>query len=78
MRSQLVKPFLSGVFARRGYCFFDEFGHRCFVPTQFNQWANKQMTIPWSNYFFLLYHFAFVFITSMLAGSLSRIVFVVF
>jgi ABC-type antimicrobial peptide transport system permease subunit len=35
----------------------------------FNELASKQMTIPWSNPYFLLTSFAFILLTSMLAGS---------
>ncbi|HWA33938.1 MAG TPA: ABC transporter permease, partial [Cyclobacteriaceae bacterium] len=35
----------------------------------FNQLANKQMNVPWTNSYFLMITFGFIFLTSVLAGS---------
>ena len=68
-RNQLVSQFLSESTLVVIIAFFMATAIGVLCLPWFNDLANKKMTIPWSNSYFLLLSAAFVIITSVLAGS---------
>ncbi len=68
-RNQLVSQFLSESTLVVIIAFFMASAIGVLCLPWFNDLANKKMTIPWSNSYFLLLSAAFVIITSVLAGS---------
>ena len=69
VRRQLVSQFLSESLLVVIIAFMMSVAIVVFCLPWFNDLANKQMNIPWANFSFLFISFAFVLITSVLAGS---------
>ena len=69
VRKQLVNQFLSESLLVVTISFVMAIALVFFCLPWFNDLANKKMTIPWSNSYFILVTLAFIVVTSILAGS---------
>ena len=69
VRKQLVVQFLSESLMMVSISFVLSVAIVVLCLPLFNEIANKKMTIPWSNSYFILITLAFVIVTSILAGS---------
>lgn len=69
VRKQLVGQFLSESLMMVSISFLLSIAMVVLCLPLFNEIANKKMTIPWSNPYFIFITFTFVIATSLLAGS---------
>lgn len=69
VRKQLVNQFLSESLMIVTISFFIAIAIVVLCLPLFNELANKKMTIPWSNAYFILITLTFIIATSVLAGS---------
>jgi ABC-type antimicrobial peptide transport system permease subunit len=69
VRKQLVNQFLSESLMVATISFFIAIAMVVLCLPLFNELANKKMTIPWSNAYFIFITLTFIIITSVLAGS---------
>jgi putative ABC transport system permease protein len=69
VRKQLVNQFLSESLMIVTISFFIAISIVVLCLPLFNELANKKMTIPWSNAYFILITLTFIIATSVLAGS---------
>ena len=69
VRKQLVNQFLSESLMVVTISFLIAIGMMVLCLPLFNELANKKMTIPWSNGYFILITLTFIVVTSILAGS---------
>ncbi len=69
VRKQLVNQFLSESMMVVTISFLIAISMAVLYLPLFNELANKKMTIPWSNSYFILITLIFIVVTSILAGS---------
>lgn len=68
-RKQLIGQFFTETFLIVSLSFIAAVGVACLAMPWFNDLANKNMSLPWSEYPFILASLGFVLVTSLLAGS---------
>ncbi|MDR6942200.1 ABC transporter permease [Mucilaginibacter pocheonensis] len=69
LRSQLIKQFLGESILVVFLAFILTIALVWFALPYFNQIADKQVTIPWSNVLFWLFTLSFIFFTGLVSGS---------
>ena len=69
LRNQLVNQFMSESLLVVAISFTLAVGIIVFFLPGFSELAGTKIQIPWSNYYFITFSLAFIFLTSMLAGS---------
>lgn len=74
VRSQLISQFFIETFLVVAFAFVLAIGLASVALPWFNQLAEKEMTMPWTNSTFILIALGFVLLTSILAGSYPALV----